>query len=65
MCSIQNSLAIHSMIRKHQDSEWEADVHTKMDIFSKKQNKTKHNFAPKQKRMLQHTFDKLFVWVSA
>lgn len=40
MCSIQNSLAIHSMIRKHQDSEWEADVHTKMDIFSKKQNKT-------------------------
>ena len=29
-----------------------------------KQKKT-HNFAPKQKRMLQHTFDKLFVWVSA
>lgn len=60
LCFIQNSLAISDMIRKHQDSEWEADVHTKMDIFSKKIP----NFAQKQKRMLQHTFDKLFVWVS-
>ena len=47
MCSIQNSLAIHSMIRKHQDSEWEADVHTKMDIFSKK-TKNKQTKKPPQ-----------------